>query len=641
MGSTATTGVSFDILPDDVACPTLNSQSCTAPTLAKTDNRGVLDELPIDQDQNQQLADTGSLLETDVAAATPKAQHLSPASPENKLLVKTKLPWRSQRHRRQPIDGDTFEPLAAVIEETSFAAEAAIPLPPESPNPSDVGDSQRPSAVQGGESSEHHVHFNLVGSVPDVQEQIAKHLAATPLEIASPGSCGMDQYRQRLTFTTCPPPPYSDLPLKVPELVTIAEHWVSPSLSAVSDRSGSFAADSSRTGSFSLPRIEDSLEELDRLEDELEAVDAAALARGIVSVDGIPVTPLLESPLDEDMPPSKKASTAGQSSIAHISSGDMAGPPLRRASRMATHDNKPARSEDTSAPGCSSDKPTSMRNATKPCPKSQKPLTVPKFELPGDAVAKRLKEQREARQAQQAEALAKAQSSSSKPRANRILGKPTFELPGEAISRRKREEREARLRATEEEERKKREFKARPVRHSIGAATLPRETVASLARRTRVPQGESEARQGISDGAARRSIGPCRAGAIQSPAMNGRSLPSRGRHSMVLLSQELSRDMSTSSGASKRSTFSAEGVEQQRQRGKEIFGRDGSFAKEKERDRRDREALAKATREQAAERSRMASREWAEKKRRKELAAKEAMKPAKQEEAPLKPAAEV
>ncbi len=90
--------------------------------------------------------------------------------------------------------------------------------------------------------------------------------------------------------------------------------------------------------------------------------------------------------------------------------------------------------------------------------------------------------------------LASAVAASPRPRSSKPPTVSTFELPGEAISRRKREEREARLRAQEEEERRRREFKARPVRSSIVPNTLPRETVASRARQVRARRRRTRTR---------------------------------------------------------------------------------------------------------------------------------------------------
>lgn len=320
-------------------------------------------------------------------------------------------------------------------------------------------------------------------------------LFATPVRDAAVLQSDMGQLRDSLYSAASQPAWHPEGPLKVPELVTVVEEVLSPSLSAVSERSGSLGADSARTSSFSVPRIEDSLEELDKLEDELEAVNAATLARGLAPVENKPISPAPTTPSDRTQTVLKRASIAGQSLTVRVKPCEKARSKFRRAASLSLRDKKPER-PDTAAEHKPTgvprrDKVASLRMATpKSAVKSQRPLTVPKFELPGDAVAKRLREQREARQARQAVAHSETQP---KPRVGRPLAKPTFELPGEAISRRKREEREAKLRAEEAEERKKREFKARPVRHTIGPATLPRETVASRARQNRCSGEDTEA----------------------------------------------------------------------------------------------------------------------------------------------------
>lgn len=262
----------------------------------------------------------------------------------------------------------------------------------------------------------------------------------------------------------------------------------------------------------------------------------------------------------------------------------------------------------------------------KPPVKSTKPPTVPNFELPGEAVARRLKEQREARLAQQAETQ-KAYVAPPRPKSNKPLTKPNFELPGEAISRRKREEREARLKAQEEEEKKKREFKARPVRSSIAPSTLPRETITSRARQGKPPQDDDAKNSSDPTKSKRISLGGSRP--TRGETVDSKPGQTRGRLANMTSQEDLSRGTSTSTGSStgKRNTLSAEECQQLKRKGKQIFERDNtSYTQDKERERREREAIARVAREQAAERSRAASREWAEKKRRKDLAMRDAMK---------------
>ncbi|KAJ4306864.1 hypothetical protein N0V88_000235 [Collariella sp. IMI 366227] len=229
-------------------------------------------------------------------------------------------------------------------------------------------------------------------------------------------------------------------------------------------------------------RIEDSVEALDKLEEEIEALAEVTRLERMLSPEArsqktagtsAKSTPIKRATSVRVAPNSVKARTVERS-------------PSVRKSVSTSEDAHPAASGSVRKVP----RPASLL-PPKPPVKSSKPPTVPAFELPGEAVARRLKEQREQRRSEQitpeqqaalaaAFSPSKAHFKSSKPPT-----RPTFELPGEAISRKKREEREAKLRAQEEEERRRREFKARPIRASLvvppGAG--PRETLASLARR--------------------------------------------------------------------------------------------------------------------------------------------------------------
>jgi hypothetical protein len=203
--------------------------------------------------------------------------------------------------------------------------------------------------------------------------------------------------------------------------------------------------------------------------------------------------------------------------------------------------------------------------------------------------------------------------------------KSTFELPGEALSRKKREAYEARLKAQEEEERKRREFKAKPLRKSVMPDFVPRDTAASLARKSQVVNPENAiaatglpysslslkvAKRGSIVGAHRPSIlatNMANTSAARSPG------PPGNRHSRKV---SATGGVSVSGLATQR-TVSAFEVQTQRQRAKEIYSRDMKAIEELEKERREREAAAKKSREEAAERGRQASREWAEKQRAK------------------------
>ncbi|KAI8251406.1 hypothetical protein K4K58_008831 [Colletotrichum sp. SAR11_239] len=402
--------------------------------------------------------------------------------------------------------------------------------------------------------------------------------------------------------------------------IDVLEHSKDRVISVSTDDS-SFQAPrtpSRSTSASSQSRIEDSLEAIDRLEEQLELVDAAITP---------PSKPRRhQAANDGSLALNNSAIRRNGSSLNHGPSS--AGPkpvtsktrPNQRKSVSIVDDKRATGSPAKATPTRSSvSRPTSLL----PPIKSTKPPTKPSFELPGEAVARRLKEQREARQAQQAQdkAAAAAAAAPQRRRSTKALTRPTFELPGEAISKRKREDREARLRQQEEDERKRREFKARPIRAKLNSASYPRETATSRARQGKASES-SEAAQVEQSPSKRSSI-------IMTPrtpvtrTTSNRSPQARGRGlSQATVTSQISRGTSTSTTSmGKRSTLSAEDLEQQKMKGREVFERDNGYLEDKERERRERELNAKLAREQAAERSRQASREWAEKQRRKQLAA--------------------
>lgn len=405
----------------------------------------------------------------------------------------------------------------------------------------------------------------------------------------------------------------------------IARQKVSPCAMPSSERSNSFLNQSSRGSSFSHALIEDSLEEIDRLEDQLEAVTAATGSEHRPSEQkrsAIPNTHASSSD-KKDKAAKRVTISIGQSATVRLRPKEKVRPALRRASSLTLRENAsvldPVQEQKAIIP-ITKAKPSSTRPPAIRTPvKSTKALTIPsKYELPGEAVAKRLKEQREARQAQQAEAQ-RAAAAPIKTRSTKPLTKPTFELPGEAISRRKREEREAKRRAQEEEERKRREFKARPIMHNASANYSVRDTFASRARQGKMT--EEPLLEEIDVRRSKRLSTPAGYPTLHPVTTFVASLPFRGRNPVILPVADANRGNSSSTAASTsglRSSLSFEDAAHQKVRGKEVFLRDNSLTSIRERERRERETATKLAREQAAERSRAASREWAEKKRQKE-----------------------
>jgi hypothetical protein len=417
---------------------------------------------------------------------------------------------------------------------------------------------------------------------------------------------------------------------KAKEAVGTGEHHETlSSLVAVKDQSLTH-----HTSPSSVPRIEDSVEALDRLEEELEALDAAVqigttLPSGVLNRTRA-VGHVARSPnptLNRTTSTKKAARPVVTNARVNLSESR---PTARvRASTIPDKEDVVG-SEERAANKAGPRRSTVSRPASllppKPPAKSSKPPTRPTFELPGEAVARRLKEQREARLSMQispdkAAQLANAIAASPRPKSTKVPTVPNFELPGEVISRRKREEREAKLKAKEEEERRRREFKARPVRASIVPNTLPRETIASRARQAKAAQEEYAPRQSEAPPASKR-VSLMVGRTTTSTSATNKSTETRGRE-IGSSSTQISRatSTSTSSLSGKRSTLSAEETHQQKLRGKEIYKQDNCLTEDRDRERKERENAAKLAREQAAERSRQTSRDWAEKQRLKKLAA--------------------
>lgn len=379
--------------------------------------------------------------------------------------------------------------------------------------------------------------------------------------------------------------------------------------------------------------IEDSLEALDRLEEELEAVNAVTHFGRVPSPE---IPPLGRSPGRSPAQLQRAGSRAAHTpasanrprsslyaATVRIKPTDpgRAGPYRSRSMSVGAEEGEaPAAAKAEGVSESPARRPVARPASLappKPLVKSNKPRTMPTFELPGEAIARKLKEKKEARLSMQLEvgkspAAAIKAATPQRTRSTRLLPRPTFELPGEAISRRKREQREAQIRAQEEEEQRRREFKARPIMAGLRQpSSAPRETVASRARQTKVSQMENGA--AMSASMKRLSLAATQSPLVASSQSRGRAVAT----SPSQLSRATSVAASSVSGSGKRSTISAEDAAQHKVRGKEILARDNRYANDRERGRAEREVLAKLAREQAAERSRQLSREWAEKQRRK------------------------
>ncbi|KAI0181387.1 hypothetical protein GGR52DRAFT_33908 [Hypoxylon sp. FL1284] len=387
-------------------------------------------------------------------------------------------------------------------------------------------------------------------------------------------------------------------------------------------------------------RIEDSVDALDKLEEQLEAFDEVARFRQLAS-PGTPgmgtmsamqslSVPTTEGRRSTTPQPKRTTPVRTSSTSVRVKSSSEPRRSVRKSASMIFLD-PPSVKNDDKAPVQAPLRKSSVKTIAsllppKQPPKSAKKPTIPTFELPGDEVARKLKEKREARASTQVgteQAIKPTVSSLRRAKSAKPPTRPNFELPGEAISRRKREEREAQLKAQEEEERKRREFKARPIRSGGAPSTFPRETVASRARQGKIQLTENYTHH--SSPGPNKSAPTATDSTSRSPLSrsNNQTMP-RGRelHPEPLglqSSRGTSSSSGTGSGSGQRGSVSTDEVQHQRLRGQEIYKRDNSWSGEREREKREREALAKLAREEASERSRQQSREWAAKQAKKRM----------------------
>ena len=258
--------------------------------------------------------------------------------------------------------------------------------------------------------------------------------------------------------------------------------------------------------------------------------------------------------------------------------------------------------------------------------KSSKPPTVSSFELPGEAVARKLKEQREQR-LQQEENGATAPKRVERVQAPKVRStkpptRPSFELPGEAVARKLKEQREERLRQQElAPEAEEKELKTRSARLSQSRAVRSTATVGTRMSLVKGgAAGEKNARRpssGSRPAAVKRAstLAPVEASkrmSSHSTAERKSSVTANSRARQSLLDAAKSR--LSSAAAPHRAGSNGKNVPHST-RGKEVFERTKTAKEERDRLKRDKEEAAKKARAEAAERGRIASRQWAEKQK--------------------------
>lgn len=213
--------------------------------------------------------------------------------------------------------------------------------------------------------------------------------------------------------------------------------------------------------------------------------------------------------------------------------------------------------------------------------------------------------------------------------------RPTFSLPGDAVAQKLKAQREERMKKEEEEAaNKKKTFKARPAPR-LSTVPVVKETVASKARLSLVPSGnvissKPIGKENVKSGSATGSL-----------RMNGtqtlRKQPAPRKTAADLFSPKKStlRSFSaiaapkTAEGKRAISSTSSEGTTgtvvhnstsspkpkmNSKVSGKEVFNRTKSIQDKVLKEKREKEEAAKRARKEAAEKGRAASRAWAERK---------------------------
>jgi hypothetical protein len=243
-------------------------------------------------------------------------------------------------------------------------------------------------------------------------------------------------------------------------------------------------------------------------------------------------------------------------------------------------------------------------------PKSSKPPTVPNFQLPGEAVAAKLKAQKEERLRREAEGLTGRSSSvafhaPAPPKSSKAPTVPSFTLPGEAVAAKLKAQREERVKREEEEDNtKKTAFKARPVPVHRNGAAIVRQKAAN------------KTRESLMNGDMKENVLPTRTGSIAGK-----------RNSTIVPRSTFGASATGSSNLSKRNSvlvskaITANDVNTQRLKGREVFNRDKLEKEQRDKEKHEKEEAAKKARAEAAERSRVLSREWAAKQKQKAMGA--------------------
>lgn len=479
------------------------------------------------------------------------------------------------------------------------------------------------------ESKEPIVIEAKVKDAPEPQEQ-----ATLPEEITQPEQVIPEPTLESTTFEVTVVPDVIELKTLLSEKPTEEDS----SLSRTASRSPA------RSPGKVPMRLEESIEAIDALEEAIEAVGKALPELDALESDEkSPRKKTHRTPKSQPTTTKPKPSTAApklsrnpndpkslkEPVTAKPRPASMIRPSLSRSASVRTASSS---TSDAKAKAEVTDylasrrRPISVSFPTPPPPpKSTKPPTKSTFQLPGEAVAARLKAAREERlKKEEEEAGAKKCDFKARPAPKSRAGTMSVAVKQTAASR----ARESMMQcggsgaAAEEKENKTRVN-----------VNMPGPTILPLKRTSSISTTAGGKRQSTLMATTKRNSGLLNRPASTLPFSNSSSANDDEKAPQANASIKRERPAFTTSTstsntltASKRlsmtvvpqvtkSTITPADVATQRLKGREVFNRDRVEKEERERLRKEKEEAAKRARAEAAERGRIASREWAEKQK--------------------------
>ena len=373
-------------------------------------------------------------------------------------------------------------------------------------------------------------------------------------------------------------------------------------------------------------RIEDSVEAIDALEDALERVTDTIPALDELKIES-PIKSRKDTPARAPLPKTSPPSRTPKKPV----------PTPSRNQRVSPDKTRPT-PKSVTRPQATAPRQSSVKPAVRVAPtlkpikrinlESQAPRlsSVPTSTAPplsfSNSPAKSLPNTTKKR-------IPSENLSTSKPafipaKSTKPPTKPAFQLPSEAISAKAKALREERLKREEEAEKERKAFKARPVPAKVACPSVaPRVNKASQARMSIYANGLNK-----ENVAPKPTIAPLRTrpSSLESKSKASDSTTTTRANSSVRRTTSTTAVISKTRVSSinlttgQKSAVTKDEAVKQQVKGKEVFGRTKAQVELAEKERKEKELATKKARTEAAERGRQASREWAEKQKKKIVA---------------------